>query len=294
VDFQAANTRLAALETDEALARADNFRRRYSALKFVAQVSDYAAWRPASEGWPSLLPRAEALKQRMHEANERQFATVRGQIRAGARTPADLRQMLNARTDYTPKEGGAMLSGPDPLDVFLDGLLGFGAPASRREGLPPDQSPYEPMPARGVLDLADRLGWDEGDVFYDIGSGLGRVVILFHLVTGRPARGVEIDPALCEPALQSARRLGLTAVQFFRADAREADYHEGTIFFMFTPFRASMWRAVLDRLRQQSRQRRMRLCTLGPCTFDTVQEAWLQSLDAAPPHTYKVALFESR
>ena len=152
---------------------------------------------------------------------------------------------------------------------------------------------YEPATARAALNLVDHAGWGLRDVFVDIGSGQGRMVILFHLLTGQPARGIEIDPALCQQAQQAAERLNLGGVEFICADARAADYGEGTVFFLFTPFKAGVWRAVLDRLREESRQRKLTLCTLGPCTLEAAVEPWLKSLSAPPHHPYKVAVFES-
>ena len=294
MDLEAAHARLAALEGDGALHDVDNLRSRISAFNFLAEIADYAEWRPPSEGWASLLPRAQALRQGLTALNEQLFGVLREYIRAGRYSPADLRQRFDQYTDYTPAQKGSLHSGPDQLDVLLDGVLGLTTPAASRQPMPPEMNPYEPTPARAVLDLVDQAAWDAQDVFYDLGSGLGRVVILVHLLTGLTAKGVEIDPTLCEYTRQAAQRLQLGGIEFIQRDVREVDYSQGTIFFLFTPFKASLWRAVLDMLRQEGRHRRISLCTYGPCTFEAARESWLHSLTDATPHNYRIALFQSK
>lgn len=294
MDIQAARTRLAKLERDDRLDEVDNLRGRISALIFIAEVVDYAGWRPAQEGWSGLGTRAEVLGRRLGALNEQLFNTLRQQIRCGTVSAAALRSRMGAYTDYTPAQKGSIHSGPDHLDVLLDGIMGLTAPAASREPDWPDAHRYEPTPARAVLDLVDNADWESGDVFYDLGSGLGRVVILVHLLTGLPARGVEIDPALCEKARQAAQRLNLSGVEFIEANARGADYAEGTVFYLFTPFKDTTWRAVLDKLHEASRQHELKLCTYGPCTLAVADEPWLASLDDNANHTFKVALFRSK
>jgi SAM-dependent methyltransferase len=294
VDLEAAYARLAALEGDGALHDVDNLRSRISALNFLAEIADYADWRPPDEGWPTLLPRAQALRQRLTTLNEQLFGALRQHIRAGRYSRTELRRRFDLYTDYTPAQKGSVHAGPDQLDVLLDGVLGLTPPAGPRQPMPPEMNPYEPTPARAVLDLVDQVAWDAQDVFYDLGSGLGRVVILVHLLTGLGTKGVEIDPALCEQARHAAQRLKLGGIEFIQRDVREVDYLQGTVFFLFTPFKGSLWRAVLDRLRQQGKRRRLTLCTYGPCTFEVAREPWLHSLTDAALHNYRIALFQSR
>jgi SAM-dependent methyltransferase len=294
MDPHAARARLAALEADETLDDTGNLRGRLSAQNFVTEVADYALWRPSSEGWLALMPRVEALRQRLNAANDLLFQQLREQIRTGQCSPAELRRQFDQHTDYTATQPGYVHAGPDRLDVLVDGVLEITAPSVELKPPLPDMLHYEPTPARVVLDLVDHAGWGPEDVFYDIGSGLGRVVILIHLLTGCRAKGVEINSALCDQARQAAQRLNLTGVEFIRADAREVDCGKGTIFFFFTPFKASVWRAVLDRLRLKSRSQTVKLGTFGPCTLEAAQEPWLMSLDANADHAYKLALFQSR
>jgi SAM-dependent methyltransferase len=150
----------------------------------------------------------------------------------------------------------------------------------------------EPTPARVVLELVDRVSWQPSDVFYDIGSGLGQVPLLVHLLAGVRAVGVEIEPAYCRVARAAAAALGLSGVSFVQGDARQAAYGQGTVFYLFTPFVGEMLQAVLDRLCAQTRGRVVTLCSYGPCSPHVAWQGWLRSLVPDPKHEFKLALFE--
>jgi protein-L-isoaspartate O-methyltransferase len=95
----------------------------------------------------------------------------------------------------------------------------------------------EVTPARAILDMVDHVPFRPDDV---IGSGLGHVALLVAWLTGITVKGIEIDPGYCQKAQQLVAELGVGNVDFVTADARTAVYDEGTIFFMFTPFRGQM------------------------------------------------------
>src|SRR5206468_2904352 len=118
--------------------------------------------------------------------------------------------------------------------------LGIATRPDATRGSDPEMVHYEPTPARVILDLVDHAGLRADDVLYDLGSGLGQVVILVNLLTGIPTRGVECQSALCAAARGYAEGLGLWDVAFVEADARAVDFADGTMFYLFTPFRGRM------------------------------------------------------
>jgi hypothetical protein len=120
------------------------------------------------------------------------------------------------------------------------------------------------------------------------------MVFLVHLLSGVTARGVEFEPAFCAYARRCAEALGLSNVSFLNLDARDADLADGTVFFMFTPFRGTMLRCVLDKLRRQARERRISLCTFGPCTVSVAEEPWLDSVGGNAGSAFSLAVFASR
>src|SRR5580704_8458057 len=97
----------------------------------------------------------------------------------------------------------------DDLDVFVNEWLGTGEMPEPTLERPAGMVEFYKTPARVVLELARRITVGEADVFYDLGAGLGQVVLLMHLLTGVEARGVEIEPAYCEYARRCAEGLGL-------------------------------------------------------------------------------------
>ena len=155
----------------------------------------------------------------------------------------------------------------------------------------PEMVHLEPTPARVVLEMVDRLHLQLEDVFYDLGSGLGQVAILVHLLSGIRTIGVEVEPAYYEVACDRAWVLGLSDVCFVNEDARTADYMRGSVFYLFTPFKGQMLQAVLDRLHQEARARPIRVCSYGPCTPHVAQQPWLRSVGPGADHEFKLAVF---
>ena len=122
---------------------------------------------------------------------------------------------------------------------------------------------------------------------------MGHVTTLVHLLSGATARGVEFEPAFCEYARACAAALNLTQVEFINADARRADYAEGTSFYMYTPFEGSMLAEVLERLRERSRSTPIRLATYGSCTAIVAQQDWLSAPSPVEPGSERLAIFSS-
>lgn len=56
-----------------------------------------------------------------------------------------------------------------------------------------DGAPFVPLPASVIKNIINLAEVKEGDVFYDLGSGDGRVVIAAAL-KGAKAVGIELDP----------------------------------------------------------------------------------------------------
>ncbi len=104
-----------------------------------------------------------------------------------------------------------------------------------------------------------------GDVFIDLGSGLGKVVLLAALLTGAEARGVEVQAALVDRAREAASRVGVEA-RFHVGDARDplgAPLDDGTVFFLYTPFTGPALAAVVERLRVIAERHAIVVCALG-------------------------------
>ncbi len=146
-------------------------------------------------------------------------------------------------------------------DDWADELLGV-------EGPPPDvplprgSVPYLPCGVDEVLSMARDVPVRPDDVVVDLGSGLGRVVILAHLLTGARAHGVEIQEPLVRSARAHCAALALPLVSFEHANAVDVEL-DGSIFFLYAPFNGEMLTAVLRNLEAVARRRAIVLCTVG-------------------------------
>jgi len=150
------------------------------------------------------------------------------------------------------------------IERFYDGISGFGMSGAGPDGRklrPARARVYGELTSAGVRQLirATRLSAD--DVFVDLGSGVGKVVLQVALaVSGVRCIGIEIDGArhasACE-ALRRAEALGVLEpgrCAFRHGDIRRADLGNATVFFAHsTCFSAPMLGAVARRIAAQER-----------------------------------------
>jgi SAM-dependent methyltransferase len=232
------------------------------------------------------------LRARLEPIDRTLFARFRAKIRAGGLRGPALRRECDRFTTYRPDQPAPLHLGYDGLDVLLDGALRV-EPLPATEELPPELVHFEPTPARVILDLVDHADLAPGEVIYDLGSGDGRVAILIYLLTGQAVRGIEIQPQLAAYADGVAAGLGATGVSFLRADARDLTYDDGTVFYLFTPFRDAALDAVLARLRDVARRRSIVVCSYGSCTRRIAASDWLRLEDPDRGHDFRLAIFRS-
>ena len=233
---------------------------------------------------PALQRTAASLQVQLELADERFFRRVRGRLRSRTFTRVGLTQSL---WRYAAREDAS--AGYAPLDVLLAGVFDAGEL--------PDELPrsaemvaYQPAPGRIILALLEQLR--PGDVFYDLGSGLGRVVIAAALLAAVRAKGIEFQPSFCEYAARAAAVVKAEA-EFIAMDAREAAFADGDVFFLYTPFRGALLQNVLTRLQGIAEHKPIRVCTFGPCTPEVAQSAWLE-LQTGSLGPEELAVFNSK
>ena len=224
----------------------------------------------------SLYPRAAQLWQRLAAVNAQLFDRLREHLRAGSTAGPTLRQLCATYVGCLPSEPTWQELEGDYLDVFINGILDIGYPPEETRHLQPGMIGYHPTPARVILALIEHAHLSADDVFYDLGAGLGRVALLVGLLTAARVRGIEFEPAYCAYAQQRADSLCLSRVTFSNVDARQADYTDGTVFFLYTPFTGRMLQEVLARLAEVGQRRPITLATYGACTRDVAQQSWVQ------------------
>lgn len=173
-------------------------------------------------------------------------------------------------------------------DVWVDTFLGLPA-VPPDEPLPRGAVPNLPAGVAEILAVLDAVPVTADDQFVDLGSGLGRVVMLASLLTGARAHGIEIQGSLVEHARRCAAKLGLSAVTFDHANAEEVEL-DGSVFFLYAPFNGAMLRRVLARIDAVARRRALVVCTVD---FELHDVPWLRArpathhaltlYDASPP-----------
>jgi hypothetical protein len=294
---QSVRADIEAVERDETLEEEANFVERAEVLDLIefhiVDRIDGLLQDGYAEDLARLRGRAESLKSRLEAVDELLFRQIRADIRSGDCTCKALWRRLRGYATQVSKAEPADVANYDALDAFVSGLLRIAGEPEETKEREPDMVALQATPVRVILEMIEVTPVTSADVFYDVGSGLGQVPILVHLLTGAAARGIEFEPSYCDYARRCAQGLRLKQVEFANRDARSADYSDGTIYFMYTPFTGAMLQEVLDRLRDESRGRKIKVCTYGPCTPQVYSQSWLrctaQNIDRAPT----LAVFES-
>lgn len=223
---------------------------------------------------------ARRLRARLEAANAELYASMQSSIRQGSAPAAFARQLEPA-----PIQPGGLHY--DHLDELVAGVFAFDQPGEAQAPAGPENVFYQPTPARHIFSLIRQAGIAARDVLLDLGSGLGHVPLLVSASTGARAIGIEFEPAYVASARSCAQKLNLDRVSFLLEDARDADLSAATVFYLYTPFKGSILRTVLDNLRAESKLRAqaeqkvktaprpIRICAFGPCTLTVAQEEWL-------------------
>ena len=285
------------IANDERLLCEKNFILRSQAMDDIEfHVIDRIQFLAEREGTVHLLndlkEQAGKLRTEWEDVNAKMFKRLRIEISEGGCRGESFRNLLNEYIGQQPApEAGE--PGYDHLDLLLNGLLmhrTLPAETGKRE---PGMIYYQKTPARIIFELIKKADLKSGDVFFDLGSGLGQVVMLVNLLTSVPSRGVEFEPAYCEYAKSIAAKLNLQDIEFIHADARGADYSSGTVFFMYTPFEGQILRDVLQNLHGEAEKRKIRIFTYGSCTSEVENQLWLRQVGVIQNSGVELAEFES-
>ena len=242
---------------------------------------------PGGEGnFEHLHARARDVLDVLEDANARVCADIRQAVIRGEGA-ACLRAWLD-----TLGSPGAPLDGYDHADALVAGMFDFANVHDSGAAPGQDMVFYQPTPVRHVVAMIDKLALGPGDTLMDLGSGLGHVPMLANIFTGASTLGIELQAPLVERARETARALGLQGVSFVPGDARAVDLSEGTVFYLYTPFKGAVMDEVLARLAVEAVRRPLRIATFGPCTLRVGAESWLVSSDV--PCETAVCVFHPR
>jgi SAM-dependent methyltransferase len=222
------------------------------------------------------------------------FERLRTKIRNGIYQNSSFMQMIAEHTGYNLNDAnGAHQIGYNNLDVFLNGLLALDPLPDAILDREPEMVFYQKTPAKIIFELATLAQLSSDDIFIDLGSGLGQVIILMNLLSGTHSVGIEYEPAYHQYAQACAQQLNLANVEFINLDARKGDYSKATVFFLYTPFEGNMLNDMMDILKKQAQQRNIRIFTYGPCSPKIALKNWLTCVNGNAGSEYKLYQFKS-
>lgn len=148
-----------------------------------------------------------------------------------------------------------------------------------------EQTHFQSLELHMRKDVFEMLDLKSDDVLYDLGSGYGHMVFDAALTTD-VAKVVGIEYLAdrvgeCEIAkdnLQLADR-----VQFEAGDARDYDYDDATVFFLFNPFEAQTMDDVLKKIqsvahKQHLNGKKIRIASVGMSSEYLDQQSWLNKI----------------
>jgi hypothetical protein len=231
---------------------------------------------------------AKAIRTRIESANAEVYESIRSAIVRGA-LPDSLLQWIQASEETARPARGFNY---DYRDEVVSGVLQLREPSKPRLHPRPEMMFYQPTPVRHILNLIMAGALSEDEVFVDLGSGLGHVALLASMLTGVQSLGIEVEAAYVASAQECAQSLRVSRVRFIQEDARTADLSSGSVFYLYSPFTGSILADVLDRLHTESKNRPIRICTLGPCTCTFAKESWLKPM--AVPDPGQITVFQRR
>jgi hypothetical protein len=282
---------LQGLEGDPLLFQQRSMRKRLLAMdELDAVLGGFVSPMSGAAFSSEIESRALALQSRLELANAELYRFLRSGIVRGEKKR--ILGWLEALAPDGETNGLRSGLGFDIRDDFIASILQLGDPGDVSSRGSREMVAYQPTPVRHVLRLVKTLGLSAEDLFVDLGSGLGHVPLLASMLAGVQSLGIEIEPAYVAKAEECARTLRLEKATFVAADARDADFSKGTIFYLYSPFTGSILDQVLVSLRKQGQERSMKLCSLGPCTCILAQERWLKV--RGPLDLNRITLFEPR
>lgn len=162
-------------------------------------------------------------------------------------------------------------------EAWLDQVLGIADLPEDGPDLPPGCVPYLPCSLDTLLRMIDVARIESGDVFVDVGSGIGRVTALTHLLTGAGAVGLEVQSALVHQSRELAARLNVPRVSVVEGDAAKLipQIASGSVFFLYCPFSGERLEQVMDAIEDIARTRAVRVCSVD---LQLPARSWLEPI----------------
>ncbi len=148
----------------------------------------------------------------------------------------------------------------------------------------PEMIHYCPSGLAEILFMLENANLGPGKTFVDLGSGLGKVVLMAALLTGARAYGVEIDSLALARARSVAQSLRDDNAHFIEGDIRDVALPPADVYYMYIPLSHST--ALVERLRVLAAERSI---VLSSQALDLTHLPWLRPGNAA---SYWLEMYE--
>jgi SAM-dependent methyltransferase len=165
---------------------------------------------------------------------------------------------------------------------------------------PPNTFWYVPTKTSRILETLDRVEITKDSVVYDVGSGLGKPSLLIGLLTGARVIGIEWEGKYCARAMYAAEALKLENVSFVHDDARNVDFADADVFFMYTPFFDDMLEEFLrGNILPVARKKPVTVVFHGPNSHQLSKKKWFVADETPGKHgirsvdTHQLRVFKS-
>ncbi len=213
-----------------------------------------------------LSDRVWAIRETLLAEDLREMAPFQAKIARGEFNRPELVAELSARPRFE-------------WDPFVERLLGIAEPPRPEKQREAEMVHYLASPFEVIMEIISQLTAE--DVLYDLGAGLGKVTLSTAWLSPARARGVEMDPAYANAAMERAKTLNFARAEMICSDARNVDYSEGTVFFFYDPFRGAILETVLSNIRQATAGRSIRVLSRGLSSTAMDLVPWLEKKAAS-------------
>lgn len=208
--------------------------------------------------------RAASLLARLREHAVARHAEVRAEIRGGALRGGALRARIESIPEHL-------------RDSWVEEVLDVASPPMEEPDYERGLVPYVPSGVAEILHAIDAASLGRDQTLVDLGSGMGKVVMLASLLSGAQGLGIELDATLAHASRDAAVSLSLERVRIVEDDARRAPLDAGDVFFMYLPFTGTPFHAVMDRIERVALSKRVVVCAVA---IDVRRFRWLRPVGA--------------
>ena len=138
---------------------------------------------------------------------------------------------------------------------------------------------YQGISYEKIRTFLHKLQLTDQDIFYDLGSGVGRAVLYVASTTLAKSKGIELVAERSEKAQKAKILLGLDRAEFITSNILDADYSDGTVFLLQSSFQEETLMKVIDELRKIAVGKSIRIVSSGLATAKLNNHAWLKATD---------------